>query len=148
MDVERSQNGDVSVDKSEDFQPGAEGDSTETIPWEAEATLQGNFKVKVKGETRKGIKVIELLENFVEPMVVEAILSMAISMSSPNDEAPLTATFTDKDGQVLSFICTDKKGETDPTLLFTRVVMSKLVRILGDATYHVVGLNKHEKKTE
>ena len=125
------------------------------IPWEAEATLQETFIVKVKGVAPEGIEIIDLVEDLIEPLVVEAIVDMKIHVTSPEedtkdakgdlvwakDTAPLRATFEDKAGQILTLDGINRKGETELTRMFTQCVLPKLISVIAEASYHVIGMN-------
>ena len=143
-------------------QPGIKEGPQALIPWEAEATLQGTFKIKLKGTAPEGIEIIDLVEDLIEPLVVEAIMNMGIDITSPEKDkrdskgkliwakecAPLRATFTDKDGQILILDGINRKGETDPTRMFNLRIIPKLISVIGEAEYHVIGMNKHKEKTK
>lgn len=132
------------------------------IPWEAEATLQGIFKVKVKGIAPEGIEIMDLVEDLIEPLVVEEIVNMKIHIISPEenkrdakgyliwgkDSAPLRATFEDKEGQIMTLDGIGRKGETDLARMFTQCVLPKLISVIAEAEYHVIGMNKHKKETK
>uniref|UniRef100_A0A6C0CGJ4 Uncharacterized protein n=1 Tax=viral metagenome TaxID=1070528 RepID=A0A6C0CGJ4_9ZZZZ len=132
------------------------------IPWEAEATLQGTFKIKVNGTAPEDIEITDLVEELIEPLVVEAIFDMKIDFTSPEEHtkdskgeliwpqnrAPLRVTFTDKDGRVLTLDGINRKGETDPAMMFNVCILPKLISVIGEAEYHVVGMNKHKEKTK
>lgn len=110
--------------------------------WEAEATLQGGFKVKVRGKAPEGMDVRELVEELVELLVVEKILTVQISVSSHDEQSPLEATFTDEEGQVLRLQMIQRRGITNSSELFQKCVLKKLIGVLSEASYCVVKLNK------